>query len=51
MNGTSVFQKVGLLPPDHYHRGSYTSNGINSEQVPGTISFSQKRYCEFPLEA
>jgi hypothetical protein len=33
-------KKCGLLPPDHRHIGivSCTSNGISSEQVPGTLS-------------
>ncbi len=31
-------KKCGLLPPDHHRIGSCTSNGINSEQVPGTFS-------------
>ena len=30
--------KCGLRPPDHQRIGSCTSNGINSEQVPGTFS-------------
>ena len=31
-------EKCGLLPPDHQQIGCCTSNGINSEQVPGTFS-------------
>jgi hypothetical protein len=33
-----VSEKFGLLPPDHRHIGidSCPSNGISSEQVPGT---------------
>jgi hypothetical protein len=31
-------KKYGLLPPDHQQIGSWTSNGIDSEQVPGTFS-------------
>ena len=27
-----------LLPPDHTRIGSCTSNGLNSEEVPGTFS-------------
>lgn len=30
-------RKCGLLPPDHQHIGSCTSNSINSEQVSGTV--------------
>ena len=30
-------KKCGFLPPDHQQIGSWTSNGINSEQVPTTI--------------
>jgi hypothetical protein len=31
-------KKCGLLPPDHQQIGCSTSNGIYSEQVPGTFS-------------
>lgn len=31
-------KKCGLLPPDYHRIGCCTSNGINSEQVPGTFS-------------
>ena len=31
-------KKCGLFPPDHHHIGFCTSNGIKSEQVPGTFS-------------
>jgi hypothetical protein len=31
-------KKCGLHPPDHYRIGTCTSNGIDSEQVPGTFS-------------
>ncbi len=37
MNGTSGFQEVRLLSPDHHRIGSCTSNGINSETVSDTI--------------
>ena len=30
-------KKCGLLFPDHPHIGCCTSNGIDSEQVPGTV--------------
>ena len=31
-------KKCGPLLPDHHHIGPRTSNGIDSEQVPGTFS-------------
>lgn len=31
-------KKCGLLPPDHHRIASCTSNGSNSELVPGTFS-------------
>jgi hypothetical protein len=31
-------EKCGLLPPDHQQIGCCASNGIDSEQVPGTFS-------------
>ena len=32
-------KQCGFLPPDHHiDIGSCTSNGVNSEQVPGTFS-------------
>ena len=31
-------KKCALLPPDHPRIGSCTSNGIDSEQMPGTFS-------------
>ena len=30
--------QCGVLPPNHQRIGSCTSNGIDSEQVPGTVS-------------
>ena len=30
--------KCGLLPPDHQPIGSSKSNGIDLEQMPGTVS-------------
>jgi hypothetical protein len=30
-------EKRGLISPDHHHIGSCTSNGLNSEQIPGTF--------------
>ena len=38
MNGTSGFQKVRSSKPDHQQIGCCTSNGIDSEQVPGSCS-------------
>src|SRR2546423_1561586 len=38
MNGTSGFQEMRSSPPDHQRIGSCTSNGLNSEKLPGTIS-------------
>ena len=38
MNGASGFQEVRSSTPDHQQIGSCTSNNINSEQVPGTVS-------------
>ena len=38
MNGTSGFEEVQSSTPDHQQIGSWTSNSINSEQVPGTFS-------------
>lgn len=34
-------KKCGLLSPDHHHIGYCTSNGIDSEQIPGTIFMFQ----------
>jgi hypothetical protein len=34
-------KKYGLLTPDHHRIGSCTSNGLNSEQVSGTIFMLQ----------
>jgi len=31
-------KKCGLLPPDHQRIGCFTSNSIDSEQVPGPFS-------------
>jgi hypothetical protein len=31
-------KKCGLPPPDHHRIGCYTSNSLNSEQVPGSFS-------------
>jgi hypothetical protein len=31
-------KQCGLLPPDHHRLASCTSNGTNSEKVPGTFS-------------
>jgi hypothetical protein len=39
MNGTSGFQEVRSSTSDHHQIGSCTSNGLNSEQVPGAFSF------------
>ena len=36
--GPQASKKCGLLPPDHQRIASCTSNGLNSEQVPGTFS-------------
>jgi hypothetical protein len=38
MNGTSGFREVRAALPDHPCIGSCTSNGLNSETVPDTIS-------------
>ena len=38
MNGTSGFQEVRSSTPDHQRIGSCTSNGIDSEKVPGSFS-------------
>jgi hypothetical protein len=38
MNGTSGFGEVQSSTPDHHHIGYCTSNGIDSEQVPGSFS-------------
>lgn len=38
MNGTSGFEEVQSSTPDHQQIGSWTSNNINSEQIPGTVS-------------
>ena len=38
MNGTSGFHEVRSSSPHHHRLAPCTSNGINSEQVPGTFS-------------
>ena len=35
-------KKRCLLPPDHHRIGCYTSNGINSQTVPGCIRLARR---------